>query len=213
MAQQANTCPLGGMVEPIHGEGNVVIETYCRCPSGTYGLTCQENFINPCYYGSGQYHPADQSLGPKYFIECNWNTPYLFKCPASLIWNQLIESCDWTQAQSMVSYNTQEQPMVSYNTHEQPMVSYNTQAQPMVNYNTQEQPMVHSNASPAPAPVPVPQYTHTQAQPMVHSNASPAPAPVPVPQYTHTQAQPMVHSNASPAPAPVPQYQKYSPRY
>jgi len=95
----ANTCKIG-MVEPIHA-GTEIMETYCRCPSGTYGLSCEENFFNPCQIEGATYHPADPSIGPHYFIECNWNTPYLFKCPAGLVWNQEIDTCDWQQGDSV----------------------------------------------------------------------------------------------------------------
>lgn len=88
------------MVEPIHA-GTEIMETYCRCPSGTYGLSCEENFFNPCQIEGATYHPADPSIGPHYFIECNWNTPYLFKCPAGLVWNQEIDTCDWQQGDSV----------------------------------------------------------------------------------------------------------------
>jgi len=102
LPQLPNTCAIG-FSEPIH-EGQEVTETYCRCPSGTYGITCQENFANPCSVEGRQYNPADASFGPHYFIECNWNTPYLFKCPANLVWNQQIETCDWPYTPSYGSY-------------------------------------------------------------------------------------------------------------
>lgn len=98
-----NTCSLG-FSEPIRGTNDVVIETYCRCPTGTYGYSCTENFQNPCYANGGQYHSADASLGPEYFLECNWNTPYLFKCPYNLIWNQMLETCDWKYQPAANSY-------------------------------------------------------------------------------------------------------------
>ena len=64
----------------------------------------KENFANPCSVEGRQYNPADASFGPHYFIECNWNTPYLFKCPANLVWNQQIETCDWPYTPSYGSY-------------------------------------------------------------------------------------------------------------
>lgn len=97
--QLQNTCTVG-MVEPIY-EGQVITETYCRCPSGTYGLDCQENFVNPCVENGRQYHQS--MFGPNYFIECNWNIPYVFKCPRGLLWNQQIETCDWPFVQQNVS--------------------------------------------------------------------------------------------------------------
>jgi len=96
-----NTCSIG-FSEPIHA-GQTIVETYCRCPTGTYGIDCTENFVNPCMVNGGQYHPADASIGNRYFIECNWNTPYLFKCPSTLVWNQEIETCDWEYSTSSYS--------------------------------------------------------------------------------------------------------------
>ncbi len=87
-----NTCTIG-IVQAIW-EGDKIKETYCRCPDGSYGYTCSENFINPCAAGQ-QYHPADPRLPKNYFVICSWTTPYLLKCPAGTVWKQDIYLCDW----------------------------------------------------------------------------------------------------------------------
>lgn len=87
-----NSCQRG-FSEPIW-EKDLITESYCRCPDGTYGISCTENFANPCL--SGQiYHPADSSIPPNYFIECSQMIPYLLKCPAYTEWNQNVLTCDW----------------------------------------------------------------------------------------------------------------------
>jgi hypothetical protein len=86
-------CP-SGEIRPIWSDVEIV-ETYCRCPSGTYGFDCSENFVNPCADNDQQYYPADPLVSHHYFIECSWNVPYLFKCPADLVWVQEITTCAW----------------------------------------------------------------------------------------------------------------------
>jgi hypothetical protein len=85
------------MVQPIY-RGAEIHETYCRCPSGTYGVDCTENLPNPCEYNDQQYFPASSTFSNNYFIECVWGIPYLFVCPDGLIWNQEITTCDWPQS-------------------------------------------------------------------------------------------------------------------
>lgn len=86
-AKLANNC-LSGTPEPIW-EDDIITETFCRCNDGTYGLTCLENFYNPCVKRR-QYASADQSIAPNYFIECTANIPYLMKCAPGTKWNQKI---------------------------------------------------------------------------------------------------------------------------
>ncbi len=164
-------------------------ETYCRCPSGTYGFTCQENFNNPCAYNGGQYHPADPSVGPHYFIECNWNTPYLFKCPADLVWNQSLETCDW-QHQAYDSYN-------SYGT----SATYDAPA-----YNAPT-PAYTAQAYVAPTPA----YTAPAYVAPTPAYVAPTPAYVaPTPAYvapTPAYVAPTVATQT------VPRFQKYTPKY
>jgi hypothetical protein len=93
MESLVDTC-IVGKVQPVW-QGAEIIETYCRCPSGSYGFDCKEGFFNPCMLSTVTYTPADASLSRKYFIECASDLPYLFKCPGSLVWNQAILSCDW----------------------------------------------------------------------------------------------------------------------
>jgi len=83
-----NTCQIG-----VIELGDTITETYCRCPSGTYGYTCQENFHNPCTYQINAYYPADPRIGSNYFVFCNINQPYLFKCPNGQEWNQEMYTC------------------------------------------------------------------------------------------------------------------------
>lgn len=125
-----DTCSIG-TIEPLFS-GDDIVETYCRCPTGTYGFTCLENIYNPCYNTNReqQYHEADSSLSKQYFLECNWNIPYLFKCPSDLIWNQKIKSCDYpytyrppekkyepsvTDSPSTQSYSVYSKPLAYYN--------------------------------------------------------------------------------------------------
>jgi len=96
-----NTCAIGH-VQPIW-EGFNITETYCRCPDGSYGYTCTENFPNPCADGQ-QYHPADRRLPNNYFIECSWGTPYLFKCAKGTVWNHFNLTCDWPPSNNYDSY-------------------------------------------------------------------------------------------------------------
>ena len=87
-----NTCSIG-YVQAIY-EGEQISETYCRCPTGTYGFTCTENFLNPCLDGATQYSPADSRVPPNYFIKCSWGIPYLNKCPAGTTqWSQELYTC------------------------------------------------------------------------------------------------------------------------
>lgn len=87
-----NTCQIGN-IEPIY-ENNKIVETYCRCPRGNFGFTCEENFENPCLYQEGeQVYAADSRLTRNYYIECNWNVPFLFKCPTPLSWDQTHKTC------------------------------------------------------------------------------------------------------------------------
>lgn len=91
-----DACPVG-IVEPIW-EGDAITETYCRCPGGSYGFTCQENFVNPCSQYGGQYSSADSRVPSNYFIECNGPIPYLIKCAKGTVWNQRITVCDWDRS-------------------------------------------------------------------------------------------------------------------
>jgi len=97
-----NTCSLG-FTQPILEAGQVS-ETYCRCPSGTYGFTCAENFINPCADGVTQYAPADSRIPSNYFIQCSWGLPYLQKCaPGTDMWSQDLLTCVQLPTEPVVS--------------------------------------------------------------------------------------------------------------
>lgn len=100
LAMLVNTCTVG-QIQPIWQDVDIS-ETYCRCPSGTYGFTCLENFENPCEGNDNQYFPASSGLSEAYFIECAWNIPYLFKCPESTIWAQEITTCNWIDVPASV---------------------------------------------------------------------------------------------------------------
>ena len=91
--QVVDLCPMGH-TEHIQ-DSNQSIETYCRCPNGSYGNTCKEDISNPCSYGGQTYYPADAVFGDRYYVQCNWDIPYVFKCPANLVWNQELLTCDW----------------------------------------------------------------------------------------------------------------------
>ena len=105
-----NSCEVGFSL-PIW-EGEVFRETFCRCPDNGYGFTCRENFPNVCLDGK-QYHKPHESISTRYFIECNWKTPYLFKCPNGTVWNDDIVTCEWGTAsagltsQSLPAYSSQ----------------------------------------------------------------------------------------------------------
>jgi len=91
-AEMPNTCSIGH-VQAIY-EGDQISETYCRCPTGSYGFTCTENFGNPCLDGATQYSPADSRVPPNYFIKCSWGIPYLNKCAAGTShWSQELYTC------------------------------------------------------------------------------------------------------------------------
>jgi len=145
-----NTCSIG-FVQAIW-EGDKITETYCRCPDGSYGYTCTENFINPCASGQ-QYHPADRRLPKNYFVTCSWTTPYLLKCPTGTVWNQEIYLCDWNATST---YGYPSSMSQSYN---QP----NIKITPASNYNVQivkpiQAPPVYTqpNYSQMPNQVPIP---------------------------------------------------------
>jgi hypothetical protein len=119
--EMQNTCAVG-FTQPIY-ESTQVTETYCRCPSGTYGFTCTENFANPCLDGSIEFTAADSRVPSTYFIKCSWGIPYLNKCPAGTVrWSQELQACvaDETPVQppasssssSYGSYNPQPQQQV-----------------------------------------------------------------------------------------------------
>jgi hypothetical protein len=102
-AEMPNTCSIG-FTQPIY-ESNQVTETYCRCPTGTYGFTCTENFDNPCMDGSVEFTAADSRVPSNYFLKCSWGIPYLNKCPAGTShWSQELHACV-----------SDEQPVQSYN--------------------------------------------------------------------------------------------------
>ena len=82
-----NNC-ISGTPEPIW-EDDVITETFCRCDDGTYGLTCLENFSNPCVQRN-VYARADISIAKNYFIKCTAKIPYLMKCAPGTKWNQEI---------------------------------------------------------------------------------------------------------------------------
>ena len=90
--EMANTCSIG-FTQPIY-ESNQVTETYCRCPTGTYGFTCTENFENPCMDGSVEFTAADSRVPSNYFLKCSWGIPYLNKCPMGTVrWSQELHAC------------------------------------------------------------------------------------------------------------------------
>jgi len=87
-----NTCSIG-FTQPIY-ESNQVTETYCRCPTGSYGFTCTENFNNPCLDGSIEFTAADSRVPSNYFLKCSWGIPYLNKCPSGTVrWSQELHAC------------------------------------------------------------------------------------------------------------------------
>jgi hypothetical protein len=90
--EMANTCSIG-FTQPIY-ESNQVTETYCRCPTGTYGFSCTENFANPCMDGSIEFTAADSRVPSNYFLKCSWGIPYLNKCPMGTVrWSQELHAC------------------------------------------------------------------------------------------------------------------------
>ena len=107
-----NTCPRGTVV-PIFDK-TVIIETFCRCPSGTYGFTCEEGFLNPCTPNGAHLFPADSFIPVNYYLECKDNLPYLRKCPSDLVWNQKIPSCDWPHSDNMNNNNNNNKKPYSY---------------------------------------------------------------------------------------------------
>ncbi len=50
---------------------------------------------NPCDYVNTQVYWPAEGLPNNYFIKCEWEVPYLFKCPNYLVWNQEILTCDY----------------------------------------------------------------------------------------------------------------------
>jgi len=90
--EMANTCSVG-FTQPIY-ESNQVTETYCRCPTGSYGFTCTENFLNPCTDPSIEFTAADSRVPSNYFLKCSWGIPYLNKCPIGTThWSQELHAC------------------------------------------------------------------------------------------------------------------------
>jgi hypothetical protein len=104
--EMPNNCAVG-FTQPIY-ESNQVTETYCRCPTGTYGFTCTENFANPCLDGSIEFTATDSRVPANYFIKCSWGIPYLHKCPAGTArWSQDLHACisdDAAPSQTVSSY-------------------------------------------------------------------------------------------------------------
>jgi len=93
-----NTCARG-FSEPIW-EGFQITESYCRCPGDdSYGFTCQEGFGNPCANNDQQFFNADSRIPNNYFVHCSNYLPYLKKCPAGLVWDQSLTTCNWPAAQ------------------------------------------------------------------------------------------------------------------
>jgi hypothetical protein len=76
----------------IKGENNEVIDTYCRCNDGSYGFSCQERHANPCI-GNVRFEISPDNIPDNYFIHCDNNVPYLFKCPVSTKWNHSLFTC------------------------------------------------------------------------------------------------------------------------
>jgi len=113
----ANTCSVG-FTQPIY-EGTQVSETYCRCPTGTYGFTCTENFNNPCLDGSIEFTAADSRVPSNYFLKCSWGIPYLNKCPSGTVrWSQELHACvsdEVVPAPSSSSYGGYGQTVVNRN--------------------------------------------------------------------------------------------------
>jgi hypothetical protein len=99
-----NGCPVI-QVQPLIQNG-AVIETYCRCETGSYGRNCQERIPNPCTpiadsverFENDQdvYHAASPIFTPDYFVQCGWGIPFLFKCQAPLVWDQENLTCNWS---------------------------------------------------------------------------------------------------------------------
>jgi len=90
--EMPNTCSIG-FTQPIY-ESNQVTETYCRCPTGSYGFTCTEGFVNPCVDGSIEFTAADSRVPSNYFLKCSWGIPYLNKCPNGTVrWSQEMHAC------------------------------------------------------------------------------------------------------------------------
>ena len=59
---------------------------------------------NPCSYANTEVFHAAQGLSNNYFIHCDWEYPYLFKCPGGLVWNQEIQACDYANRRTMENY-------------------------------------------------------------------------------------------------------------
>jgi hypothetical protein len=79
---------------------NKIVDSFCRCPDGSYGFTCSEGFSNPCHFGI-EYAPADSRLTDSYFVKCDQNLPFLFKCANGLIWDSNLNTCNF-------KYNSQQ---------------------------------------------------------------------------------------------------------
>ena len=67
---------------------------------------------NPCSYANTEVFHAAQGLSNNYFIHCDWEYPYLFKCPGGLVWNQEIQACDYANRRTMENYQA---PAYAYN--------------------------------------------------------------------------------------------------
>ena len=126
--EMPNTCSVG-FTQPIY-ESNQVTETYCRCPTGSYGFTCTENFANPCIDGSVEFTAADSRIPSNYFLKCSWGIPYLNKCPVGTVrWSQDLHACITddhpapTQSQSYGGYSSygQATPSLGINSQRVPL--------------------------------------------------------------------------------------------
>lgn len=79
-------------IKTIKGEKDQVIDTYCRCNDGSYGFSCNEINPNPCI-GYKRFELSPDTIPNNYFIHCDNNTPFLFKCPSYLEWDDTLSTC------------------------------------------------------------------------------------------------------------------------
>lgn len=100
------TCTLFELKD-IKGARDQVIDTYCRCLDGSYGFTCQDRYPNPCI-GSKQFEISPDTIPDNYFIHCDNNVPFLFKCPAFLLWDHGLLTCSTKVRMGQVSGSSAE---------------------------------------------------------------------------------------------------------
>jgi hypothetical protein len=166
-----NTCSIG-VSQPIY-EGEVITEQFCLCPDGSYGYTCQEGFGNPCATNPDQqFFNAAASLASNYFVHCSNQIPYLKKCPAPLVWDQTLTTCNWpaSYASAVPAYGGN-----SYNTPSAPV--YSQPAAPAAPVYSQPAAPAYSQPAAPAAPVYSQPAAPAYSQPAAPSYSQPAAAP------------------------------------